>query len=113
LTGVTILPKLGYMARYSALLGHRVEVQYRAGDLLLPAAGTLAADSGRSIFLEQKFDQHGQVKTFRWEIPYQCIVRIGSGKTTQVSAVVQVSSGKTGQAVAEEISVLPNRNGHK
>ena len=64
------------MARYSALLGHRVEVQYRAGDLLLPAAGTLAADSGRSIFLEQNFEQRGQHKHFRWEIPYQYLVRI-------------------------------------
>src|SRR2546427_12835239 len=101
------------MAHQSAFRGDGVELQYRAGDHLLPATGTWAADSGRSIFLEQKFDQHGQVKTFRWEIPYQCIVRIGSGKTTQLSAVARVSSGKTEQAVAEEVPVLPNRNGHK
>jgi len=64
------------MARYSAFLGRRVEVQYRAGDILLPASGTFVADSGRSIFLEQNFEQHGQHKHFRWEIPYQCLVRI-------------------------------------
>ncbi len=64
------------MARYSAFLGRRVEVQYRAGDILLPASGTFVADSGRSIFLEQHFEQHGQLKHFRWEIPYQCLVRI-------------------------------------
>ncbi len=65
------------MARYHALLGRRVEVHYRAGDIFLPATGTLAADSGKSIFLEEHFCQRGTVKTFRWEIPYQCIVKLG------------------------------------
>ena len=64
------------MARYSAFLGHRVEVQYRAGDILLPASGTFVADSGRSIFLEQQFEQKGQHRHFRWEIPYQYIIRL-------------------------------------
>lgn len=64
------------VARYSAFLGHRVEVQYRAGDILLPASGTFVADSGRSIFLEQSIEQRGQHKHFRWEIPYQYLVRI-------------------------------------
>jgi hypothetical protein len=64
------------MARYSAFLGRRVEVQYRVGDILLPASGTFVADSGRSIFLEQNFEQRGQHKHFRWEIPYQYLVRI-------------------------------------
>lgn len=64
------------MARYSGFLGRKVEVQYRAGDILLPASGTFVADSGRSIFLEQSLLQRGQQKHFRWEIPYQYIVRI-------------------------------------
>ncbi len=64
------------MARYSAFLGRRVEVQYRAGDILLPASGTFVADSGRSIFLEENFEQRGIEKHFRWEIPYQYIVRL-------------------------------------
>jgi hypothetical protein len=64
------------MARYSSFLGRRVEVQYRAGDILLPASGIFVADSGRSIFLEQNFEQRGQHKHFRWEIPYQYLVRI-------------------------------------
>jgi hypothetical protein len=64
------------MARYSAFLGRRVEVHYRAGEILLPASGTFVADSGRSIFLEQSFSQRGQQKHFRWEIPYQYIVRL-------------------------------------
>lgn len=64
------------MAQFFLLLGRRVEVHYRAGDVFLPATGTLVADSGRSIFLEEHFSQRGQVKTFRWEIPYPCIVRL-------------------------------------
>jgi hypothetical protein len=64
------------VARYSQFLGRRVEVHYRAGDILLPATGTFVADSGRSIFLEEHFQQRGQEKHFRWEIPYQFIVRL-------------------------------------
>jgi hypothetical protein len=64
------------MARYSALLGHRIQVTYRAGDIVLPATGNLAADSGKSIFLEESYQQKGSVKTFRWEIPYACIIEL-------------------------------------
>jgi len=64
------------MAKYNAFFGRRVEVQYRAGDILLPATGTLVADSGKSIFLEEKFCQRGTVKHFRWEIPYSSIVSL-------------------------------------
>ncbi len=64
------------MARYSALLGQRIEVTYRAGDIILPATGNLAADSGKSIFLEESYQQKNNIKTFRWEIPYHCIVNL-------------------------------------
>ena len=64
------------MARYSAFLGRWVEVHYRAGDILMPASGTFVADSGKSIFLEQHLEQRGQNRQFRWEIPYQYIVRL-------------------------------------
>jgi hypothetical protein len=74
------------MARYSSFLGRRVEVQYRAGDILLPASGTFVADSGRSIFLEQMFEQRGQHKHFRWEIPYQYLVRIEEKPDSGASA---------------------------
>jgi hypothetical protein len=105
------------MARYSAFLGRRVEVHYRAGDILLPASGTFVADSGRSIFLEQSFSQRGQQRHFRWEIPYQYIVRLeekpeneengdaGSAKTSALStehkdqasrAAVSASAGMPG-----------------
>ncbi len=64
------------MASYSQFLGRKVTVQYRVGDILLPASGLFAADSGRSIFLEQHIEQRGKRSYFRWEIPYQYIQRI-------------------------------------
>ncbi len=64
------------VARYSTLMGKRIEVTYRAGDVVLPAKGTLAADSGKSIFLEEHYKQSGSMKTFRWEIPYNCILEL-------------------------------------
>ena len=47
---------------------------YRVGGLTLPATGRLAADSGKSVFLEQSYQQKSGLKSFRWEIPYVCIV---------------------------------------
>ena len=73
LDSAAILPA---MARYSAILGRRIVVTYRAGDIILPATGNLAADSGKSIFLEESYQQQGSMKTFRWEIPYPCIVEL-------------------------------------
>jgi hypothetical protein len=64
------------MASYSQFLGRKVTVQYRVGDILLPASGLFAADSGRSIFLEQHIEQRGKRSYFRWEIPYQYLHRI-------------------------------------
>jgi hypothetical protein len=94
------------MARYSSFLGRRVEVQYRAGDILLPASGVFVADSGRSIFLEQSFEQRGKNGHFRWEIPYQCLVRIeekpDSGLSTNAAPV------RTKPASGPEASVAAN-----
>ncbi len=42
----------------------------------LPATGTLASDSGKTIFLEEHIGQQNQVKTFRWEIPYESIIKL-------------------------------------
>ena len=72
------------MAKYSSLLGRRVQIHYRTGEVNLPASGLLSADSGRSIFLEEHFERSGNPQTFRWEIPYQYIVRI-----VEVGAEVQ------------------------
>jgi hypothetical protein len=70
------------MSRYESLLGKHLEVQYRAGDLSLTAKGTLAEDSGKSIFLEERFSQRGRAKTLRVEIPYPCILRISETSPT-------------------------------
>jgi hypothetical protein len=83
------------MAHYSSFLGRRVEVQYRASDTLLPASGIFVADSGRSIFLEQSFEQRGQHRHFRWEIPYQHLVRIGLVKADEEP---RLSEGERAQA---------------
>lgn len=99
------------MARYSAFLGRAVEVQYRAGDICLPAAGTFVADSGRSIFLEQHYEQFGQQKNFRWEIPYTCIVRLAetdlpvrSDSPAQDSATMDAPADSSAQASAASAS---------
>lgn len=93
------------MARYSAFLGRRVEVQYRAGDILLPASGTFVADSGRSIFLEQNLEQRGQRKHFRWEIPYQYLVRIEEKPDSGTSASTASVPLKPG--TAPEVPAVP------
>lgn len=49
---------------------------YRAQDIVLPATGKLAADSGKSIFLEESYKQKTGTRTFRWEIPYPCIIEL-------------------------------------
>ena len=96
------------MARYPKLVGRKVEVLYRAGDILLPASGNLVGDSGRSIFLEQSLLQRGQAKHFRWEIPYQYIIRIeGSAKEAGDDAErTGVAAGETlGSARAAAVGV--------
>jgi hypothetical protein len=108
------------MARYSAFLGRRVEVQYRAADIVLPASGTFVADSGRSIFLEQHLQQRGQQKHFRWEIPYQYIVRLeaiaeppDTARSTDIARTLPVAarnSSPAAQVTAAAASLLPLPN---
>ena len=64
------------MSKFLPLLGKRVEVNYRAGEVHMIAIGTLAVDSGQSIRLEDRFEQSGREKTMRMEIPYPSIVRV-------------------------------------
>jgi len=97
------------MARYSAFLGRRVEVQYRAGDILLPASGTFVADSGRSIFLEQNFEQRGKHGHFRWEIPYQFLVRIEEKPEPGVTADAPRVAVRPGPSL--EPAVVPDSDG--
>jgi hypothetical protein len=96
------------MARYSSFLGHRVEVQYRASDTLVPASGVMVADSGRSIFLEQTCEQRGLHHHFRWEIPYQYLIRIAltraeeQGPPGQPSESPEAHPAPTGDAVEDK-----------
>ncbi|HWQ03404.1 MAG TPA: hypothetical protein VNL38_02895 [Candidatus Nitrosotenuis sp.] len=64
------------MAKYSAHVGRRVDVTYRAGEIVQSARGTLVADTGRSIFLEESSTREGTRRTIRWEIPYQFILAV-------------------------------------
>jgi hypothetical protein len=93
------------MARYSALLGRRVEVTYRAGDILLPATGSLAADSGKSIFLEESYQQKNNVKTFRWEIPYPCIVNLNECPEVTRSTASTHATGEAGESAPNAASL--------
>lgn len=62
--------------RYAALVGKRVEAYYRATDLHMSAVGTLVADNGKSISIEERFGQSGRIKLLRVEIPYDYIIRV-------------------------------------
>jgi hypothetical protein len=73
------------MGQYSSLVGKRVEAYYRAGDLHLSAIGTLVADSGKCIFLEERFSQGGKNKTMRVEIPYEYLIRIAPAEPERAS----------------------------
>ena len=64
------------MARYSAIVGKRVEVHYRAGDLQLSTVGTLESDTGKAIFVQEHFSSGGKEKTMRVEIPYAYVIRV-------------------------------------
>jgi hypothetical protein len=99
------------MARYSALIGRRIVVTYRAGDILLPATGNLAADSGKSIFLEESYQQQGTTRTFRWEVPYFCIVELAERpEVPSPSASIKEARDISGEASLQPGSLeLKNR----
>ena len=94
------------MARYGGLLGKRVEVHYRAGDVTLPATARMVADSGRSIFLEEHYVLRGRVQTFRWEIPYQCILRMEENRAPVPAAAYDPRSA-AGADATNNPTLLP------
>ena len=106
------------MASYSHFLGRKVNVQYRAGDILVPASGTFVGDSGRSIFLEQHIEQRGKRSYFRWEIPYGYLQRIEVMGDPQARAVAAAApefpeqrsaAASAAQAPADVRALLPVR----
>lgn len=64
------------MAEFTSLIGKRVEVNYRAGDIRMTATGTLAIDSGEFIRIEDRLSNTGCEKTLRLEIPYPSVLRV-------------------------------------
>ena len=64
------------MTRYTAFVGKRIEAHYRAGDLQLSTIGTLASDSGKAIFVQERFSSGGKEKSMRVEIPYAYVIRV-------------------------------------
>jgi hypothetical protein len=97
------------MSRYSSYLGRPVDVMYRAGDICLPASGMFVGDSGRSIFLEQHFEQHGQLKNFRWEIPYSCIVRLEQPETFTAPGPEAIAALENRAALHQDPPISSNR----
>ncbi len=50
------------MGHYAALIGKRVEAQYRAGDIQLSARGALVAVTAKAVFLQERFVRNGREK---------------------------------------------------
>ena len=91
------------MSPYSSLLGKRVEAHYRASDLQLSAAGTLVADSGKSIYIEDQYLQNGREKKMRLEIPYHFIFRVvAKAERPDQGSIAIASSPTVRQNLAED-----------
>ena len=82
------------MGSYASLVGKRVEAHYRAADIQLIAIGTLVSDSGKSIFVEERFSQSGKEKTMRVEIPYEFVIRVVVAPTEALGSGPSASSKK-------------------
>lgn len=85
-------------------------MQYRAGDVVLPATGTLAADSGKSVFLEERIFQRGQIKSFRWEIPYVCIMSLDENFAPAPALPTEASAEKGQARESSKAAMLPLRD---
>jgi hypothetical protein len=53
-----------------------VEAHYRAGDMQLSTSGTLVSDTGKAIFVQERFSSGGKEKMMRVEIPYAYVIRV-------------------------------------
>jgi hypothetical protein len=98
------------MARYANMMGRRVEVHYRAGEITLPATALLVADSGRSIFLEEHYVLRGRTQTFRWEIPYSCILRLEESRKPSKPAKEYSPDPATPSESDADLRFLPLRD---
>jgi hypothetical protein len=90
------------MPCYKSLSGKRVEITYRAGVIQSTACGTLVSDTGRSVYVEERFTQRGKEKTLRVEIPYACVVRIAEVAAESATALEnEASSSKAVNSVPQ------------
>jgi len=53
-----------------------VEARYRVADFHQKSVGTLVADTGRCIVIEEHLLQGERKKTMRVEIPYEYVIRL-------------------------------------
>jgi hypothetical protein len=98
------------MASYAKFLGRSVTVNYRVGDIMLPATGIFVGDSGRSIFLEQHVEQRGRLNYFRWEIPYQYIQRIAEsdGAVKELDLLANPLAAEDTKPAKEDLASRPS-----
>jgi hypothetical protein len=83
------------MGRYSSFAGKQVEAHYRAGNIRQRSVGTLVADTGASVTIEEHFSQGGRDKIMRVDIPYEYVIRIvASSNVSPTSVAVPASSRK-------------------
>jgi hypothetical protein len=77
-------------------MGKRVEAQYRVADIHQKSVGTLVADTGRSIVVEERILQGERKKTMRVEIPYEYVIRLTeAAQSSEVPTVVHAKAIKT------------------
>jgi hypothetical protein len=69
-----------------------VEAQYRVADIHQKSVGTVVADTGRCIVIEERILQGERKKTMRVEIPYEYVIRLTEEKN--VSEVPTMVHGK-------------------
>jgi len=73
-----------------------VEAQYRVADIHQKSVGTLVADTGRSIVVEERILQGERKKTMRVEIPYEYVIRLTeAAQSSEVPTMVHAKALKT------------------
>ena len=77
-------------------MGKRVEAQYRVAEIHQKSVGTLVADTGRHIVIEERLLQGERKKTMRVEIHYEYVIRIvEASQSPEVPVTVSAAPRKT------------------
>ena len=73
-----------------------MEAQYRVAEIHQKSVGTLVADTGRHIVIEERLLQGERKKTMRMEIPYEYVIRIvEASQSPEVPVTVSAAPRKT------------------